>query len=219
MVETGGLENRCAGNRTGGSNPSPSATLMSWPRKNARQDVPTTRASPIVQQGRRSLQTDCKRRIHMSFRDDGIWRERNSLPGAAFSGREVPVTGAASDLNAVTWSRSSRSSGTPAWHARDRYVDRRHARGCKHLPPEPGLPGFDQSCFFLQLLEVHRLTRREHGQRAAVSAQPDNVFRQFQCRFQRVRLCQTVTLCCLGARGPWFESSRPTPFPFAEVTP
>ena len=26
MVETGGLENRCAGNRTGGSNPSPSAT-------------------------------------------------------------------------------------------------------------------------------------------------------------------------------------------------
>ena len=26
MVETGGLENRCTGNRTGGSNPSPSAT-------------------------------------------------------------------------------------------------------------------------------------------------------------------------------------------------
>ena len=25
MVETGGLENRCTGNRTGGSNPSPSA--------------------------------------------------------------------------------------------------------------------------------------------------------------------------------------------------
>ena len=25
MVETGGLENHCAGNRTGGSNPSPSA--------------------------------------------------------------------------------------------------------------------------------------------------------------------------------------------------
>ena len=28
MVETGGLENRCTGNRTGGSNPSPSATLL-----------------------------------------------------------------------------------------------------------------------------------------------------------------------------------------------
>jgi hypothetical protein len=26
VVETGGLENRCTGNRTGGSNPSPSAT-------------------------------------------------------------------------------------------------------------------------------------------------------------------------------------------------
>ena len=26
LVETGGLENRCTGNRTGGSNPSPSAT-------------------------------------------------------------------------------------------------------------------------------------------------------------------------------------------------
>ena len=26
MVETGGLENRCTGNRTGGSNPSPSAS-------------------------------------------------------------------------------------------------------------------------------------------------------------------------------------------------
>jgi hypothetical protein len=26
VVETGGLENRCAGNRTGGSNPSPSAS-------------------------------------------------------------------------------------------------------------------------------------------------------------------------------------------------
>lgn len=28
MVETGGLENRCAGNRTGGSNPSPSASNL-----------------------------------------------------------------------------------------------------------------------------------------------------------------------------------------------
>ncbi len=28
MVETGGLENRCTGNRTGGSNPSPSATTQ-----------------------------------------------------------------------------------------------------------------------------------------------------------------------------------------------
>ena len=28
MVETGGLENRCTGNRTGGSNPSPSASLV-----------------------------------------------------------------------------------------------------------------------------------------------------------------------------------------------
>ena len=28
MVETGGLENRCTGNRTGGSNPSPSATYF-----------------------------------------------------------------------------------------------------------------------------------------------------------------------------------------------
>ncbi len=28
MVETGGLENRCAGNRTGGSNPSPSAIFF-----------------------------------------------------------------------------------------------------------------------------------------------------------------------------------------------
>ena len=27
MAETGGLENHCAGNRTGGSNPSPSATF------------------------------------------------------------------------------------------------------------------------------------------------------------------------------------------------
>ena len=27
MVETGGLENRCGGNSTGGSNPSPSANL------------------------------------------------------------------------------------------------------------------------------------------------------------------------------------------------
>jgi hypothetical protein len=26
VVETGGLENRCTGNRTGGSNPSPSAS-------------------------------------------------------------------------------------------------------------------------------------------------------------------------------------------------
>ena len=28
MVETGGLENRCTGNRTGGSNPSPSASIF-----------------------------------------------------------------------------------------------------------------------------------------------------------------------------------------------
>ena len=28
MVETGGLENRCTGNRTGGSNPSPSAIIF-----------------------------------------------------------------------------------------------------------------------------------------------------------------------------------------------
>jgi hypothetical protein len=28
VVETGGLENRCTGNRTGGSNPSPSATTF-----------------------------------------------------------------------------------------------------------------------------------------------------------------------------------------------
>ena len=33
MVETGGLENRCTGNRTGGSNPSPSAIdLTDLPR-------------------------------------------------------------------------------------------------------------------------------------------------------------------------------------------
>jgi hypothetical protein len=28
VVETGGLENRCTGNRTGGSNPSPSAISL-----------------------------------------------------------------------------------------------------------------------------------------------------------------------------------------------
>jgi hypothetical protein len=28
VVETGGLENRCTGNRTGGSNPSPSAIIF-----------------------------------------------------------------------------------------------------------------------------------------------------------------------------------------------
>ena len=35
MVETGGLENRCTGNRTGGSNPSPSAISLfssTWKR-------------------------------------------------------------------------------------------------------------------------------------------------------------------------------------------
>ncbi len=37
MVETGGLENRCAGNRTGGSNPSPSAICPKpgWAQKGA----------------------------------------------------------------------------------------------------------------------------------------------------------------------------------------
>ena len=33
MVETGGLENRCTGNRTGGSNPSPSAIQSDCQRK------------------------------------------------------------------------------------------------------------------------------------------------------------------------------------------
>ncbi len=33
MVETGGLENRCTGNGTGGSNPSPSATQSQLQRK------------------------------------------------------------------------------------------------------------------------------------------------------------------------------------------
>jgi hypothetical protein len=32
VVETGGLENRCTGNRTGGSNPSPSASKSSLQR-------------------------------------------------------------------------------------------------------------------------------------------------------------------------------------------
>ena len=35
MVETGGLENRCTGNRTGGSNPSPSATQSGSKKKSA----------------------------------------------------------------------------------------------------------------------------------------------------------------------------------------
>jgi hypothetical protein len=36
VVETGGLENRCTGNRTGGSNPSPSATQSELQRNSAR---------------------------------------------------------------------------------------------------------------------------------------------------------------------------------------
>ena len=36
MAETGGLENHCAGNRTGGSNPSPSATQSAMQRKLAK---------------------------------------------------------------------------------------------------------------------------------------------------------------------------------------
>jgi len=35
VVETGGLENRCTGNRTGGSNPSPSATQSEPQRMSA----------------------------------------------------------------------------------------------------------------------------------------------------------------------------------------
>ena len=49
MVETGGLENRCTGNRTGGSNPSPSARFeghSAWlwgtsGRRRIRRDITT----------------------------------------------------------------------------------------------------------------------------------------------------------------------------------
>ena len=41
MVETGGLENRCTGNRTGGSNPSPSAiAILPVPTPEHPLDIP-----------------------------------------------------------------------------------------------------------------------------------------------------------------------------------
>jgi hypothetical protein len=59
VVEGGGLENRCTGNRTGGSNPSLSANnslLMSDLRRSADEGLTALGSGPHA-----DLQTDCKR--------------------------------------------------------------------------------------------------------------------------------------------------------------
>ena len=53
MVDGGGLENHCTGNRTGGSNPSPSATLLiSFAPRALRRGVPP----PLKWAGRKRSQ-------------------------------------------------------------------------------------------------------------------------------------------------------------------
>jgi hypothetical protein len=93
VVETGGLENRCTGNRTGGSNPSPSATQSGLQRKLAP-------LSPEVREGCPYFaiiprQTGL-RRTHCSASNAALWR--------LFSGRHIrsPVSRRASgECNAI----------------------------------------------------------------------------------------------------------------------
>ena len=61
MVETGGLENRCTGNRTGGSNPSPSA--ISYPELSG-----TIQSCPTVRRKRLKTEVDLSAPVHASPR-------------------------------------------------------------------------------------------------------------------------------------------------------